>query len=372
MTQTTDPYRRVNSEGPQLNEMGHFGIKELLNEESIDWEAIKKNFRSAPDQFEELLFRIHYKRKRSLTGGQRSNILNFLSAGYLSTDDVRYFNEFLWFYQENSEKGLMDDCMQRFNVNLDERGQHRMIKKLSHHPVDMNGYDLRNEENKNDNRLRICLIGFPPFFGKMIKQLRKEGHYVEQYFLPYHPNKKINTLLKFKLPVRVLSLLSGNPYSYKTLYFDHKDERIGQVLKAGNFDIGFHKLNFIIRENIFGSFKQGLLNDHWGYLPMLRGKSTIAWSVLLGIPVIPTIHFISSGIDQGPIAGYFPFDYSRAENTKGIKKIIRKKMPERAIAAIKYAGSSFIPKENVSEAGATFYDIHPWLDEHIASRILRR
>jgi hypothetical protein len=370
--QITDPYKPVSAGSSQSGAMDHFGIKELLGDTNIDQEAIKKGFTVDQDQFEELLFRIHYKRKKELPAQQRRNILEFLCIGYLATDDVRYFNEFLWFYQDDSEKGLMDDCMQRFNSNLDERGRHRMIKKLSHHPVDMNGYDLRNAENKNNSRLRICLIGFPPFFGKMIKQLREEGHYVEQYFLPYHPNKKISRLLKFKLPVRILTLLSGNPYSYKTLDFDHKDERIGQVLKEGDFDIGFHKLNFIIRENIFGSFKQGLLNDHWGYLPMLRGKSTIAWSVLLGIPVIPTIHFISSGIDQGPIAGYFPFDYSRAGNTKGIKKIIRKKMPERAIAAIKYAGSSSIPKENVSEAGATFYDIHPWLDEHIASRILGR
>jgi hypothetical protein len=371
--QITDPYTQLTAGKVQSNAMDQFGIKELLNSTAIDREAIKKVFAVDPDQFEELLFRIHYKRKKELPAQQRANILDFLSTGYLITDDVRYFNEFLWFYEEHdSAKGLMDDCMQRFNANLDEKGRHRMIKKLSDHPVDMSGYDLRDSGDKKNERLKICLIGFPPFFGKMIKQLRKEGHHVEQFFLPYHPNKKISGILKLKLPVRILSLLSGNPYSYRTLDLDHKDERIGQVLKEGNFDIGFHKLNFIIRENIFGAFKQGLLNDHWGYLPMLRGKSTIAWSVLLGVPVIPTIHFISSGIDQGPIAGYYPLDYNRATNTKEIKNIIRKKMPERAIAAIKHAGSSFIPKENASGAGVTFYDIHPWLDEHIASRVLVR
>jgi methionyl-tRNA formyltransferase len=206
----------------------------------------------------------------------------------------------------------------------------------------------------------------------MIKELRKEGHHVEQFFLPFHPNRHINRFLKFKIPVKILSLFAKNPFSYRTLNFDPTDERIGQILKEGNFDIGFHKLNFIIRDNIFGAFRLGLLNDHWGYLPLLRGKSTISYSVLLNIPVIPSIHFINKGIDSGPIAGYFPCDYSKARTVKQIRDILRKKMPQRAVAAIKYAAGSLIPKENRKESGVTFYEIHPWLDEHIASRILKQ
>jgi hypothetical protein len=371
--QTTDSYKPTNAGELQSSKVNNFGIKDLLGEKNIDWLSIRTNFKTDPQQFEELLFKIHYKRSKSLSVSERSNILNFLSAGYLSTDDVRYFNEFLWFYQENSnDRSLMEEGMERFNANLNEEGYHRMPDKLKDYPVDVNGYDLRQVEDKNNAPLRVCLIGFPPFFGSMIKRLKKEGYYVEQFFLPYHPNGLINRFLKLKLPVKVLTLFSGNFYSYRTLNFDHKDERMGQVLKEGNFDIGFHKLNFIIRENIFGAFRLGLLNDHWGYLPLLRGKSTIAYSVLLNIPVIPTIHFINSGIDQGPIAGYYPCDYSKATTVKGIRHILRKKMPERAVAAIKYAGSSFIPKENTNKAGATFYEIHPWLNEHIASRILKQ
>jgi len=370
---TTDSFKSTNTSGFQSYEMQDVGIKDLLKEEKIDWEAIKKNFKTASEQFEELLFRIHFKRKKTLSAVQRSNILTFLSTGYLSSDDVRYFNEFLWFYRENeSDRSLMETCMERFNTNLSDKGHHRMTDKLKQYPVDINGYDLRETGNNNNVQLRICLIGFPPFFGGIMKRLKKEGHHVEQFFLPYHPNRYINRFLKLKIAVKALALFSGNSYSYNTLSFDHKDERIGQVLKERDFDIGFHKLNFIIRENIFGAFRHGLLNDHWGYLPLLRGKSTIAYSVLLNIPVIPTLHVINKGIDSGPITGYYPCDYSKAGTVKGIRHILRKKMPERAVAAIKYAGNSFIPKENTYKAGATFYEIHPWLDEHIASRILKK
>ncbi len=370
--QFTDSYKVINTEELQSNGVDHFSIKELLADNNIDWASVKTNLKTDPGHFEELLFRIHYKRKKELSSGERTNILNFLSAGYLISDDVRYFNEFLWFYREGSNKSLMAQCKERFNSNLDEKGCHPLTDILKQYPVEINDYDLSHINDKAGVPLRICLIGFPLFFGKMIKELRKDGHHVEQFFLPFHPNRYINRFLKFKIPVKLLSLFTGNSYSYRTLSFDPKDERIGQILKEGHFDIGFHKLNFIIRENIFGSFRLGLLNDHWGYLPLLRGKSTIAYSLLLNIPVIPTIHFINKGIDSGQIAGYYPCDYSKAGTVNQIRDILRKKMPERAVAAIKYAAGSLIPKENRKEAGVTFYEIHPWLNEHIASRILKQ
>lgn len=370
--QIMDPYKSISTNGFQSNRMNQFGIQELLEDGSIDWGSIGEKIKTDPEQFEELLFKIHYKRNKSLTVEKRSRILNFLSIGYLTTDDVRYFNEFLWFYIENNiDKTLIDDCMKRFNSNLDEKGYHRLPGKLNYYPADMKSHNLSKVSDKIIPSLKICLIGFPPFFGTIIKKLKNEGHQVEQFFLPYHPNKYINLLLKFKLPVKILSLLASNFYSYRTLNFDYKSEKIGQVLREGNFDIGFHKLNLIIKENIFGTFRKGLLNDHWGYLPLLRGKSTIAYSVLLNIPVIPTIHFINKGIDSGPIVGYYPCDYSKAKSVKAIRSILRKKMPERIVAAIKLAGSiGFIPKENRKEEGITYYEIHPWLNEHIASRIL--
>lgn len=372
--QTIDPNISINAGRFQLNGINQFDITILLGEVAIDWDTIKKKFIADPSLFEELLFKVHYKRKKSLEDGQRTKVLNFLSIGYLATDDIRYFNELLWLYKENNiDKALMDACTARFNANLDENKCHKKPAQLNNYPADITGCDLSKVEQKNTTPLRIGLVGFPLFFGAIIKRLKKEGHHVEQFFLPHHPNKHINRFLKFGLPVKILSLLAGNFYAYRTLNFDYKDKRIGEVLKAGNFDIGFHKLNFIIKENIFGAFGKGLINDHWGYLPQLRGKSTIAYSVLLNVPVIPTMHFIDKGIDSGAIVGYYPCDYSRAKSVNGIRKILRKKLPERTVAAIKYAGSnSFIPKENKMEAGITFYEIHPWLSSHIDLNILKQ
>jgi len=371
---TMDPYTSFTANEFQFDKPKQFGIKELLEDENHDWQAIQDTFKSAATGFEELLFKIHYKRKKTLTVLQRSAILKFLSVGYMSTNDIRYFNEFLWFYQEkDNDKSLKAKCIQVFNANLNKNGCHHLPYQLDQHLPDKIINSLNEPVYHDVVPLRICLIGFPPFFGKIMKKLKKEGHHVEQFFLPYHPNHRINQLLKFRFPVKLLSVFSGNFYAYRTLDFHYKDERISQVLKAGNFDIGFHKLNFIIKENIFNAFKKGLLNDHWGYLPLLRGKSTIAYSLLLNIPVVPTIHFIDKGIDSGSVAGYFPCNYSKAKTVKEVRGILRKKMPERAVAAIKLTGSAgFVAKDNIKEKGLTFYEIHPWLNDHIASCILKQ
>lgn len=368
-----DPYNSIKADEFQTEKLILFGINELLEADQTDWGLIQKTFKTKPAQFELLLFKIHFKRKKSLPENKRSRILNFLSIGYLSTDDIRYFNEFLWFFNDNKiDKKLMDACKKRFNTNLNEKGCHRLPYQLNQNPVSTISSDLNQLGYENEAALKVCLIGFPPFFGTIIKTLRNEGHQVEQFFLPFHPNRYINRVLKFRLPVKILSFIAGNFYAYRTLNFNYKDEKIGQILREGNFDIGFHKLNLIIKENMFSAFKKGLLNDHWGYLPFLRGKSTIAYSLLLNVPVIPTIHLIDKGIDSGPIVGYYPCDYSKAKTVNEVRDVIRKKMPERAVAAIKLAGASgFKAKENIKEMGITFYEIHPWLNNHIASHILK-
>lgn len=185
------------------------------------------------------------------------------------------------------------------------------------------------------------------FFASIIKELRKEGHQVEQFFLPYHPNKQISRLLKIKIFVKLISILKGNFYPYKTLDYDHKDEQIGKELKKGNFDIGFHKLNFIIRENIFGSFRLGLLNDHWGYLPLLRGKSTIAYSLLLDVPVISTVHFINQGIDSGPIVGYQHAEYTNAGSADDVRSVLRKKCRKEWWLPLNMQATVLLPQKKI-------------------------
>ena len=57
----------------------------------------------------------------------------------------------------------------------------------------------------------------------------------------------------------------------------------------------------ILRRSILGAPRLGVLNMHIGLLPEVRGMSCPEWSLLTGVPLGVTVHFIDDGIDTGPI-----------------------------------------------------------------------
>jgi folate-dependent phosphoribosylglycinamide formyltransferase PurN len=57
----------------------------------------------------------------------------------------------------------------------------------------------------------------------------------------------------------------------------------------------------ILRKEILRVPRLGVLNVHLGWLPQVRGMSSPEWSLLTGVPVGITIHYMDSGVDTGPI-----------------------------------------------------------------------
>ena len=56
-----------------------------------------------------------------------------------------------------------------------------------------------------------------------------------------------------------------------------------------------------MRDEVLRVPRLGVLNSHLALLPEIRGMSSPEWSLLRGIPLGITIHFMDSGIDTGPI-----------------------------------------------------------------------
>jgi folate-dependent phosphoribosylglycinamide formyltransferase PurN len=292
--------------------------------------------------------------------------------GYLVTKDVRFYNEFLWFYkEEDGQEELKKECDDQFVKNLDDQQHHYFPKATITEARDyLKKYNLPQEPAFDASR-KIGLIGFPPFFPKIIEGLSNSGFVTDQVFIPYHPNKHINRLLSNPLFVKFISRLKGNRYKYNTIKLRYDDNAIKEILDKRSFDVGFHKLNCIIRENIFGSFRKGLINDHWGLLPFLRGKSTIAYSVLFGFPMVATMHLIEKGIDTGKIVGYSEeIDINGMNSLEAIRNQLRKTLPGRVIRAVKQLTAiGFEPAVNETARGLTFYEIHPWLYSFINKKL---
>jgi len=57
----------------------------------------------------------------------------------------------------------------------------------------------------------------------------------------------------------------------------------------------------ILRQGVLDIPKLGVINVHLGLLPEIRGMSSPEWSLLQGVPVGITIHYMDSGIDTGRI-----------------------------------------------------------------------
>lgn len=351
--------------------------KLLTSSREIDWDAIKIMFRKEAKYFENVLFKIHLKRKEKYEKWQRANILMFLSIGYHYSRDVRYFNEFLWFYHQN------DDFLPLWLLNIDNffgnlketrhyfpLSDHKGVQEFAEKVVTVS---QAHREQKPDTSLRIGLLGSPTFFPVIHQSLVSEGFHVSCFFPPFHPDKKINFILNNKVLFKLLCLLKKVGFEYEVINYHYKDDRIHDLLKNSELDIGFHKLGFIIKNNIIDAFKIGLINDHWGILPFLRGRSTIEYSLLFGFPLAVTTHFVDESVDSGDIINIYEYkDIEKKYSTvRQIRNHIRQDMARRAIDSIKVV--TRVQREtykNETERGLTLYSMHPSLIKFIEKNIL--
>lgn len=86
-------------------------------------------------------------------------------------------------------------------------------------------------------------------------------------------------------------------------FFDRKEDcECIQNIKKHNVDyIILAWWPYIIRESLIKSTKNGVINFHPSYLPYCRGKHTTFWSIRENTPFGVSIHFVTSGIDDGDI-----------------------------------------------------------------------
>lgn len=354
-------------------------LETLLSSDSINWLDVENIFKENYLSFEKLLFRLHFKRKYKLEKFQKDNILKFLSMGYMISDDVRYFNEFLWFY--NNDKKYLQEFKQvyeKFNENTKNRFHKFPLcgKQDVKDFIEQNNFVHKLEMNSSKKNWKIGFIGVPFFFKNVYWKLNKNFN-VEVVSLKHDVSRKKRFLLRSGLPFRLFNLLKGVTFPYKVLNCNYKDEELTDVLKARNFDIGFHKLGFILKENIINGFKFGILNDHWGILPFIRGKSTIEYSLLFDFPVGVTVHYIDKTVDTGDIVKIYLYEdlISGYRSIKKIKNEIKSKLGDRifdSICTVACQNENISLIKNDKSQGLTFYSIHPFLSDYIEKNILHK
>ena len=82
---------------------------------------------------------------------------------------------------------------------------------------------------------------------------------------------------------------------------DQNSPRAVAQLRQWSPDLAIFTGGNILRDEVLKIPRLGILNSHLALLPEIRGMSSPEWSLLCGVPVGITIHFMDSGIDTGPI-----------------------------------------------------------------------
>lgn len=349
-------------------------IDQLIEIKEDCWDRIKWSFIHDFRSFDKLLLQLHYRRNASFHAKSIEIILKFLTSGYLLCNDVRYFNEFLWF-NKSSDHQLMTINLFHFKENLFD-GIHHKFPLASISEVENWVQSVKSTVKQAPvlkKTIRIGLLGFPYSFIHLYKYLSNLNYKPKMFFFPVHPNSIKKFILSNTLFSRFFCWYKGCRFSYKTIKLPVRDKRVQDQLRSESLDLAFHRLGFIIKNNIIKAFNLGILNNHLAVLPFIRGRSSIEYSLLFGFPIGATVHFIDEEVDTGNIISIYTYsiDSRQYDNITQLKAAISQRTDDRFVDTLKYiAGYDYKTVTNLYEKGLQYFVIHPELNKFIEQIVL--
>jgi methionyl-tRNA formyltransferase len=78
----------------------------------------------------------------------------------------------------------------------------------------------------------------------------------------------------------------------------------------------------ILSAEVLASVPHGVLNIHPGLLPEFRGASCVEWAIHKDRPVGNTIHFMTVGIDEGPVVLQESYTFGRNDRYQDIRVVV--------------------------------------------------
>lgn len=260
-------------------------VKDLLVKDFLCWPKINQRIDSDDSWREKILWELHFKRSHNLQARFRRRIIRIMFRTYRATADIRFFNEYLFFSNADTRTQRIESAMLRmFSDNLRVDGIHSWPKHMELTALkflDSEGGKLI-EPLEFDNSVRVGLLGSPHFFKNLKTKLDRVGLKSIILFIPHHSSRLVRFLYNSKLLFRVFLLFKNIRIPYEDVSSDYKSGAISSAIRERSLDIAFHKLGFIIKDNIINSFPLGVINDHWGPLPEVRGRSSLEYTVIFG------------------------------------------------------------------------------------------
>jgi folate-dependent phosphoribosylglycinamide formyltransferase PurN len=277
----------------------------------------------------------------------------YLLEVFLNTHDVRFFNEYLWL---QGKKRISKRASANFKNNINEKGHYNYCYD------DELKYCLAIKEDavqlakKNFENTSVALIGSPFHFFSAYRRFKRLGIDTDVVNVKYNQSKIQGLILENVLISNVYRLIYGRK-NYFEINISNKQE-LKHIKLPKIYEIGFHKLGFIIPENLINQFSKGLINDHWGALPLFKGRSTLEYSRLFGANLVVTNHLVRPKIDSGSILCFTSL------SPKGIKRDIYFGLGSRIVKSLNLLAAGHFKKID-NEKGKMFYEMHPRLLDHV-------
>jgi len=154
---------------------------------------------------------------------------------------------------------------------------------------------------------------------------------------------------------------------------DQNSPRALSQLKKWSPDLAIFTGGNILRDEVLEIPRLGVLNSHLALLPEIRGMSSPEWSLLCGVRLGITIHFMDSGIDTGPIVLRREFD--GAGDSESLTDLRNRMIAEgieliaEAVASLDRGTVSAVPQAD-RETDRQFFVMHERL-KAVATRRLK-
>jgi len=115
-------------------------------------------------------------------------------------------------------------------------------------------------------------------------------------------NPYLESMLRHKAGIfrNLHEVARAHNFPVTTCSDQNSPDAIGQLAQWSP-DLAIFTGGNILRESVLKVPRLGVLNSHLALLPEIRGMSSPEWSLLCGVPIGVTIHFMDAGIDTGPI-----------------------------------------------------------------------
>jgi methionyl-tRNA formyltransferase len=168
-----------------------------------------------------------------------------------------------------------------------------------------------------------------PLLGYLIEQFKKENTPIDALIMDSVPmNQKDHQIFQERTAGRLPYMPIENLESYMVpTYFvkDHRSSQTAALVKHLNLDLLVNAGTLrILKNDILTAPRIGVVNCHPGMLPKFRGCTCVEWAIYLDEQVGNTIHFMTEGIDDGPIVLKEGLTFSKKDTYVDIRVAVYK------------------------------------------------